>query len=111
VSGRRGRTAAARSRGTGAKAGGDSRQSGALTRRANRIPDTVVSLPAPRLARPGAAAPARVLDALTPRSFGLLEVVGAGELQRALADFQREQDWQANRAWRRPGGLARMGWL
>jgi hypothetical protein len=46
-----------------------------------------------------------------PRLNSLLELVGSGELQRALADFQREQDRHANRAWRRPGGLARMGGL
>ncbi|HEY7983025.1 MAG TPA: hypothetical protein VID73_02580 [Ktedonobacterales bacterium] len=72
---------------------------------------------APRLARPGAAAPARELDAraalesLAQPGAGLLDLAGAGALRQALADFAREQDRQANRAWRRPGGLARMGWL
>ncbi|HEX5441856.1 MAG TPA: hypothetical protein VFW76_13290 [Ktedonobacterales bacterium] len=39
----------------------------------------------------------------------LLEIVGAegDSLAGALAAWQREQDRVANRAWRRPGGLAR----
>lgn len=39
----------------------------------------------------------------------LLEIVGAegGSLAGALAAWQREQDRLANRAWRRPGGMAR----
>ena len=39
----------------------------------------------------------------------LIEIMGAeGEsLQGALAAWQREQDRLANRAWRRPGGMAR----
>ncbi|HEV2239272.1 MAG TPA: hypothetical protein VGR57_21630 [Ktedonobacterales bacterium] len=78
---------------------------------------TAGALPAPRLARPGSGQPARELDAtaaleaLAQPGASALELAGAGALQRALADFAREQDRQANRAWRRPGGLARMGWL
>ena len=39
----------------------------------------------------------------------LIELVGAegGALTAALAAWQREQDRLANRAWRRPGGMAR----
>lgn len=39
----------------------------------------------------------------------LNEIMGAGgdSLQGALAAWQREQDRLANRAWRRPGGMAR----
>jgi hypothetical protein len=39
----------------------------------------------------------------------LIEIMGAeGEsLQGTLAAWQREQDRLANRAWRRPGGMAR----
>ena len=39
----------------------------------------------------------------------LIEIMGAeGEsLHGALAAWQREQDRLANRAWRRPGGMAR----
>ena len=68
-------------------------------------------------ARPSAGQPARELDAHTAvaaraqPTMGPLDLIGASELERALADFAREQDQQANRAWRRPGGLARMGWL
>ena len=39
----------------------------------------------------------------------LIEIVGGegGALSGALAAWQREQDRLANRAWRRPGGMAR----
>ena len=39
----------------------------------------------------------------------LVEIMGAegDSLQGALAAWQREQDRLANRAWRRPGGMAR----
>lgn len=39
----------------------------------------------------------------------LIELAGAehGDLRAALAVWQREQDRLVNRAWRRPGGLAR----
>ena len=39
----------------------------------------------------------------------LIEIVGAGgdSMDGALAAWQREQDRLANRAWRRPGGMAR----
>lgn len=39
----------------------------------------------------------------------LIELVGVegGSLAGALAAWQREQDRLANRAWRRPGGMAR----
>ncbi|HET8906131.1 MAG TPA: hypothetical protein VFN11_04115 [Ktedonobacterales bacterium] len=39
----------------------------------------------------------------------LLDIVGDehGSLQGTLAAWQREQDRLANRAWRRPGGMAR----
>lgn len=41
----------------------------------------------------------------------ILEVVGADTLtlRATLALWQREQDRLTNRAWRRPGGLARPG--
>jgi hypothetical protein len=41
----------------------------------------------------------------------LLDLVGEGRilLSHALQAWQREQDRVANRAWRRPGGMARMG--
>ena len=43
----------------------------------------------------------------------ILEVVGEHGLSvgQALSAWQREQDRVANRAWRRPGGLARMAGL
>lgn len=43
----------------------------------------------------------------------VLELVGEGRvaLSSALAAYAREQDRLANSAWRRPGGLARMGGL
>lgn len=43
------------------------------------------------------------------RSGTLIEVAGAESdaLLGALAAWQREQDRLANRAWRRPGGMAR----
>lgn len=39
----------------------------------------------------------------------LIELAGAehGDLRAALGVWQREQDRLVNRAWRRPGGLAR----
>src|SRR5579871_5134020 len=56
----------------------------------------------------------RALDLIAPgASSGLLdtvlEIVGAESLtlQQTLALWQREQDRILNRAWRRPGGLAR----
>jgi hypothetical protein len=56
----------------------------------------------------------RALDLIAPgASSGLLdsvlEIVGAETLtlQQALTLWQREQDRILNRAWRRPGGLAR----
>ena len=43
----------------------------------------------------------------------ILDLVGEGvaSLRQGLAAWQREQDRVANRAWRRPGGMARMGGL
>ena len=43
----------------------------------------------------------------------LLDLVGEGQLRlgHALHAWQREQERVANRAWRRPGGMARMGGL
>ncbi|WIG57541.1 MAG: hypothetical protein OJF49_000285 [Ktedonobacterales bacterium] len=43
----------------------------------------------------------------------MLNLVGDGavQLSAGLAAWQREQDRVANRAWRRPGGLQRMGGL
>jgi hypothetical protein len=43
----------------------------------------------------------------------LLEIAGARDdtLLGALAAWQREQDRLANRAWRRPGGMARLAGL
>jgi hypothetical protein len=43
----------------------------------------------------------------------LLDLVGEGQLRlgSALAAWQREQERVSNRAWRRPGGMARMGGL
>ena len=55
------------------------------------------------------------LDLRATGSIGmvLLDLVGEGEIHvgRVLEAWQREQDRIANRAWRRPGGLARMGGL
>lgn len=56
------------------------------------------------------AAPLRELAANgTGLGDVLLELVGAehGNLRAALTAWQREQDRLSNRAWRRPGGLAR----
>lgn len=50
----------------------------------------------------------------TPGLTGeILELVGEGgiTLGGALQAWERERDRVANRAWRRPGGLARMGGL
>lgn len=46
-------------------------------------------------------------------SGAILDLVGEGRLTaaRALAAWTHEQDRLANRAWRRPGGLQRMGGL
>lgn len=46
-------------------------------------------------------------------SDALLEIAGAKNdaLLGALAAWQREQDRLANRAWRRPGGMARLAGL
>jgi hypothetical protein len=46
-------------------------------------------------------------------SGAILELVGEGVIgvDQMLAAAQREQDRVTNRAWRRPGGLARMGGL
>lgn len=46
----------------------------------------------------------------------ILELVGEGSISpgsvgSALEAWQREQDRISNRAWRRPGGMARMGGL
>lgn len=43
----------------------------------------------------------------------ILDLVGEGvaSLRQGLVAWQREQDRIANRAWRRPGGMARMGGL
>lgn len=56
----------------------------------------------------------RALDLLAPGASSalldcVLEIVGAETLtlQQSLALWQREQDRILNRAWRRPGGLAR----
>ncbi len=56
----------------------------------------------------------RALDLIAPGAASglldtVLEVVGAESLtlQQTLALWQREQDRLLNRAWRRPGGLAR----
>ena len=53
------------------------------------------------------------LDLIAPGGSGLgdvlLELIGAehATLRSSLAIWQREQDRLLNRAWRRPGGLAR----
>lgn len=63
-------------------------------------------------AAPGTGASSLVeLDAGSAISAVLLELAGEGKLPltSALAAWQREQDRIANRAWRRPGGMARMG--
>lgn len=40
----------------------------------------------------------------------VLQLAGTGDLSgHALSTWQREQDRIANRAWRRPGGMQRMG--
>ncbi|MBF6592159.1 MAG: hypothetical protein IVW57_16740 [Ktedonobacterales bacterium] len=60
-----------------------------------------------------ASGPTPALELTAPTGAGpsdvILELVGAesGALRTALSAWQREQDRQANRAWRRPGGLAR----
>jgi hypothetical protein len=67
----------------------------------------------------GAPQPAQEVEASALGSrvdSGLLDAVmqlaGAGALGgTALVTWQREQDCIANRAWRRPGGLQRMGGL
>jgi hypothetical protein len=42
----------------------------------------------------------------------VMSLAGAGDLSgAALAAWQREQDRLANRGWRRPGGMQRMGGL
>lgn len=71
----------------------------------------------PRVAAAAAgAAPARELAVPAERPGGdaglaavLIELAGVerGDLRVALAVWQREQDRLMNRAWRRPGGLAR----
>jgi hypothetical protein len=73
-------------------------------------------------AGPGMAA--RILTAGLPRAGGasiggtglsatILDLVGEGgiTLGGALQAWERERDRVANRAWRRPGGLARLGGL
>lgn len=68
-------------------------------------------LPA-RSPHPGVAA-SHAIELIAPRPAGLfdvlLELAGAehGALHQTLAAWQREQDRVVNRAWRRPGGLAR----
>jgi hypothetical protein len=67
----------------------------------------------------GAPQPAREVEAsaLGSRVDGgllgaVMQLAGAGALGgTALVTWQREQDRIANRAWRRPGGLQRMGGL
>lgn len=55
------------------------------------------------------------LDTATSEGLGgaLLDLVGEGKLTvaHALAAWTHEQDRLANRAWRRPGGMVRMGGL
>ena len=79
--------------------------------RGNPAPTGVVSAAGPRLALEveaatlGARVDGGLLDAV-------MTLAGSGDLSgAALATWQREQDRLANRAWRRPGGLARMGGL
>jgi hypothetical protein len=74
----------------------------------------------PRSGPHGALGAAHTLD-LAPSIAGsssgpgladvLLELAGAdaGDLRAVLSVWQREQDRVLNRAWRRPGGLARPG--
>ena len=79
--------------------------------RGNPAPTGAVSAAGPRLALEveaatlGARVDGGLLDAV-------MTLAGSGDLSgAALATWQREQDRLANRAWRRPGGLARMGGL
>ncbi|WIG60102.1 MAG: hypothetical protein OJF49_002850 [Ktedonobacterales bacterium] len=69
------------------------------------------TLPAAGLHADTGASPALDLIAPGGGSLGdvLLELVGAehATLRNSLAVWQREQDRLLNRAWRRPGGLAR----
>lgn len=64
----------------------------------------------------GGSSPTRELALPAERANGdpglaavLIELAGAerGDLRAALGIWQREQDRLMNRAWRRPGGLAR----
>ncbi|HEX6819434.1 MAG TPA: hypothetical protein VF120_13740 [Ktedonobacterales bacterium] len=65
----------------------------------------------------GDAGASHAIELTAPPSAGLsdvlLELAGAehGGLSRTFAAWQREQDRILNRAWRRPGGLARPGGL
>lgn len=78
---------------------------------------TTGSLGTPHLA--GSALPAYLLspgsalDRVPGITGVLLDLVGEGAigLHAALASWQAEQTRLTNRAWRRPGGLARMGSL
>jgi hypothetical protein len=56
---------------------------------------------------------ARELSVPLGLSSVILDLVGEGQLSvnSALGAWQREQDRITNRAWRRPGGLARIGKL
>lgn len=68
---------------------------------------------APRLPDIGPAPALDLLAAAPPRGPGLFDALvelagpGALTLHQTLALWQREQDRILNRAWRRPGGLAR----
>ncbi|MFI5274438.1 MAG: hypothetical protein ACHQ4H_15505 [Ktedonobacterales bacterium] len=73
-------------------------------------------VPPPRAPRAAGSMRAMQLDAPGSAALGgvgladvLLELVGAehADLRATLAVWQREQDRVLNRAWRRPGGLAR----
>lgn len=63
----------------------------------------------------GSGMAAHVIRAPLSTGLGdvLLELVGEGTitLGAALGAWQRDQERVTNRAWRRPGGLARMGGL
>lgn len=67
----------------------------------------------PHAMMPTGGSSAKDLLADAGLSSVLLELVseGVSSLAQGLAAWQREQDRVTNRAWRRPGGMARMGGL
>lgn len=78
---------------------------------ASQSADVAHTLPTPLQTRHVAASPAMELSGQpgTWLAGVVLEIVGAehATLSQQLTIWQREQDRALNRAWRRPGGLAR----